>query len=157
MRRSWSLDAVPANCEVEVTLGAQQVNSQVDANGGWRVEFAPLPAGGPVTMTASDGSDNSVILERHPDRRRLGVFGHLNMQMGLQEADGGAEAIAAATSDMPIRVLSVPKATAKTPQSEIGAEWNTALRSRSPSCPPSLGFLLIICDRLPNSKLYRWA
>ncbi|MCC7334940.1 MAG: hypothetical protein IT422_07585 [Pirellulaceae bacterium] len=113
----------PANCEVEVTLGAQQVNSQVDANGGWRVEFAPLPAGGPVTMTASDGSDNSVILEDILIGDVWVFSGQSNMQMGLQEADGGAEAIAAATSDMPIRVLSVPKATAKTPQSEIGAEW----------------------------------
>lgn len=113
----------PADSQVKVSLGAQQVPTQVDANGGWRVEFAPLPAGGPVTMTASDGTDNLVIL----DDILIGdvwVFsGQSNMQMGLKEADGGVEAIATATSDIPVRLLSVPKATAKTQQSEIGAEW----------------------------------
>ena len=140
----------PANGELKVTLGAQQVKTQVDANGGWRVEFASLTAGGPVTMTVSDGADGLVKLEDILVGDVWVFSGQSNMQMGLKEADGGLEAIAAVNPAMPVRILSVPKATSEAQQSEIDAKWTRCTPESLPKLSAVAWFFARHLQRAPE-------
>lgn len=111
-----------AAAKVNVTLGSQERSAQIDADGNWRVEFDSLTAGGPYTLTASDGTDDVAL-----DDILIGdvwIFsGQSNMQMRLEEVDGGAAAIAENLAQIPIRLLIMPKAGAETPQAVLGTTW----------------------------------
>ncbi|MCA9008212.1 MAG: hypothetical protein KDB01_00625 [Planctomycetaceae bacterium] len=112
----------PAAANVNVTLESQERSTQIDADGNWRVEFESLPAGGPYVMTASDGT-RDVTLEDILIGDVWICSGQSNMQMRLEEVDGGEEAIAASLAQTPVRLLIMPKAGAETPQADLGTTW----------------------------------
>lgn len=112
----------PEGSKVTVKLGDTTRPAKTDETGRWKVSFDARPAGGPFLVTARSG-DSEVKM----DDVRIGdvwlFSGQSNMQMGLDEAIGGAGEIAAATASMPVRILSMPKAAAETPVEDIGATW----------------------------------
>jgi sialate O-acetylesterase len=112
-----------ADSKVTISLGSQKRAGDVAADGRWSVTFEAMPAGGPYAMSASDGSAEVKI-----DDLLVGdvwlCSGQSNMQMGLDETDGGPEAIKSATTEMPVRVLSVPKAGAETPEDKLDTKWS---------------------------------
>ena len=112
----------PAGARLRVSLGPQSHEATVAADGSWKVDFDPLPAGGPHILTATDGRANARIEDVLVGDIWV-CSGQSNMQMGLEEAQDGPAAIAAGAKDSTIRLLSVPKAAADKPQTEIGATW----------------------------------
>ncbi|MCP5544596.1 MAG: hypothetical protein H7A49_11900 [Akkermansiaceae bacterium] len=112
----------PERSEVTVILGATKLPAKADAKGRWKVVFDPLPAGGPFLLTARHG-DMEVQLEDVLIGDVWLFSGQSNMQMGLDEAIGGPVEIAAATAEMPVRLLRMPKAAAETAEDDIGATW----------------------------------
>lgn len=111
--------------KVNVSLGSQKRSAEVKQDGSWTVDFAPMKAGGPYSLEASDGSESASV--GNVLVGDVWVFsGQSNMQMGLDEMLGGAEAIAIASKDPKIRLLVMPKAGADAPQQEVEAKWQTS-------------------------------
>lgn len=108
--------------ELEFSFASDAKPVTVGEDGTWRVTLPAMKAGGPFTMEISDG-DTSVSL----GDVMLGdvwIFsGQSNMQMGLDEVEGGDEVLAEASADAGIRLLSMPKAGAPEPSADPGAEW----------------------------------
>ncbi|HTI97397.1 MAG TPA: sialate O-acetylesterase [Dongiaceae bacterium] len=112
----------PAGREITVSLGAQQQTAKIDAAGQWQVIFDPMFAGGAYRLQVTAGN-TQVTLEDVLIGDVWLFSGQSNMQLGLGEALGGSAALAAAQSNAPVRLLSVPKAGAATPQENLGAAW----------------------------------
>lgn len=114
-----------AGGKVEVSLGSQKRSAKVEQDGSWKVDFPAMKAGGPFSLEASDGEETASVGDV-----LLGdvwVFsGQSNMQMGLDEMLGGAEAVATASKDAKLRLLVIPKAGADTPQDNVEAKWQKA-------------------------------
>ena len=115
----------PENGTMNVSLGKESLSSKVGADGTWKAEFAARPAGGPFVLEASDGSATAKV-----EDVLIGdvwvCSGQSNMQMGLDEAIGGAAMIAKGSADERLRVLVIPKAGADKPQTDPGAKWSHA-------------------------------
>jgi sialate O-acetylesterase len=108
--------------EVFVELVSQKVATRADAEGRWRVNLQPLPAGGPHELVV-----------RGPVRR---VFrdvligevwvcsGQSNMQWSVDASSDPAQE-QAKSSDQ-IRLLTVPNVTAEEPQADVPTRWVVA-------------------------------
>ncbi len=113
-----------AGGSVTVSLGPQKRPAKVGQDGSWKVDFAAMEAGGPHSLEASDGKETTTVGDVLVGD--VWIFsGQSNMQMGLDEAVRGSEAVASLSQDPVIRLLTMPKAAADTPQSDVGAEWRT--------------------------------
>lgn len=114
-----------AGGKVDVSFASQKRSAKVEQDGHWKVEFPAMKAGGPFSIEASDGKETASVSDV-----LLGdvwVFsGQSNMQMGLDEMLGGADAVATASKDAKLRLLVMPKAGADTPQDEMEAKWQKA-------------------------------
>ncbi len=115
----------PENGMVNVSLGEESRSAKVAADGTWRAEFPAMTAGGPFVLEVSDGKASVTI-----DDVLIGdvwiCAGQSNMQMGLDEALGGAAMIAKGAADERLRLLMMPKAAADKPQADPGAKWGRA-------------------------------
>ncbi len=106
--------------EVKVSFAGQEVSAK-PADGKWRVDLAPMTAGGPHLMTITQGATkvevNDVLIGE--------VWicgGQSNMQWTLKQSDGGSEAIANSANDM-IRLMTVPRKGADAPATAVEASW----------------------------------
>ena len=110
------------NSELTITLASQAQSVKVDTDGHWSLTLPAMKAGGPFTLTASQGG-KSVKL----DDVLLGdvwvCSGQSNMQMGLSEAIGGEENLTALSRRSAIRFLEIPRGGADFPQASFKAEW----------------------------------
>lgn len=106
---------------VEVTPSwGGTVATRADGAGSWSVQVETPGAGGPHSLRFV-GNDE-VVLEDVWTGDVWVCSGQSNMQWGLRQSDGGAEAIAAA--DHPrLRFFEVPRRTAMTPQDACGGAW----------------------------------
>lgn len=108
--------------DLKLSFAGEAEEVKVDENGVWRATLPARPAGGPFRMEISGGRGSSVL-----DDVLMGdvwVFaGQSNMQMGLGEADEGAEAIREIAQDSRIRILRIPKAAAPEPDDDPGEPW----------------------------------
>ena len=112
-----------AGGSVKVSLGSQERTAKIGADGQWTASLESMSPGGPHILKLSDGN-KEVTLEDVLIGDVWLFSGQSNMQMGLGEVIGGDEALAAVQSDAPVRLLMMPKAGAKTPQENPGAEWS---------------------------------
>lgn len=139
----------PAGGNVEISLGSQKLPAKVELDGSWKVDFPAMGAGGPYSLEATDGKETATV-----DDVLVGdvwIFsGQSNMQMGLDEAAGGAEAIAAASKDARIRLLVMPKAGADTPQSDLGAKWRPCTPESLKKFSAVAGFFALELHRDPS-------
>ncbi|MBK1816086.1 hypothetical protein JIN84_10725 [Luteolibacter yonseiensis] len=141
----------PAGERVKVTFAAQERSVKVGDDGIWKADFPALTAGGPYVLEASDGKATASVGDVLVGD--VWVFsGQSNMQMGLDEAIGGAEAIASAAKDPKIRVLVMPKAGADTPQSVVGAKWRTSTPDSLNKFSAVAGFFAVHLHRDPALK-----
>ncbi len=114
----WGWDA--PGSEVTVQLAGQRKQAVAGPDGKWTVRMDPLPAGGPHLLIVH-GTGRQI-------RRDILVgevwicSGQSNMWWPLRNARNGAEQVAAASHDR-LRLLTVPRESARTPQERIDAEW----------------------------------
>lgn len=106
--------------KVTVTIAGQEA-STMPLDGKWKVELQPIAAGGPYTLTISQGT------EKHELKNILVgevwiCGGQSNMQWALKQSDGGSEAIAASANDK-IRLIDVPREGAEKPKATVAAKW----------------------------------
>jgi len=106
--------------KVTVSIAGQEV-SAMPKDGRWRVDLAPLAAGGPHVLTIQQGATKFELKDVLVGEVWI-CGGQSNMQWALKQSDGGSEAIAASANDK-IRLLTVPRKGADAPTTELGASW----------------------------------
>ena len=106
-----------AGGKVTVTLGGQTASASADAQGKWKVQLPPQPAGGPYALTAtSDGQKVS-----RADILLGDVYlcsGQSNMEF-LQRASTNAIGATYTAQNDRIRYLNVPRNSALAPQDDL--------------------------------------
>jgi sialate O-acetylesterase len=117
--------AVPGT-PVIVDFAGKTVNAQADAEGRWHATLPPQPAGGPHELTVRAGE----AVQRVRDVQMGDVWlcaGQSNMELPVWRALNADGEIASATQPM-IRLFTVPKAAAITPQTGFQAPvaWTPA-------------------------------
>ena len=103
----WGFDAPGTTVTVILDGGAQRLANTTDATGLWRVTLAPVPPGGPHTLTASSSGGGSAALD---DVQFGAVFvcgGQSNMQFSLHAALNASAEIADAANHPLIRLFTV--------------------------------------------------
>lgn len=104
-------------------------DAKADAEGRWAMKIATGEAGGPYTVTVSDGKE--VVLDNVMLGEVWVCSGQSNMEMPVsgfmfQPVEGAVDAIADAGMYPGIRMFTVPKVSSKTPLDDCDAAWQTA-------------------------------
>ncbi|MET0549178.1 MAG: sialate O-acetylesterase [Xanthomonas sp.] len=111
---------------VSVTFARQSLSARADADGHWRATLQPIAAGGPYDMTVRAGQDRQVVRDVLMGDVWL-CSGQSNMELPVWRALDANRELAAATQPS-IRLFTVPKAAAVTPQEAFPAAvaWGPA-------------------------------
>ena len=109
--------------KVTVSIAGQEAVA-IPKDGRWKVELAPLAAGGPYVMTISQGKDKLEVKNLLVGEVWI-CGGQSNMQWPLKQSDGGSEAIATAANDK-IRLFTVPRKGSDKPEANVEARWEAA-------------------------------
>lgn len=127
---------------ITVTLGSAKASAHADAAGDWRVELPPMKAGGPyrLAVTGADGSSAAA------DDVLIGdvwlCSGQSNMELSVSHSLG-ADAAAQAPPDPQLRLFTVPRKAAETPEAELGGgPWQIAGPDSVPSFSAACYFLI---------------
>jgi len=105
-----------------LTLPSGSHSVRTDADGQWSTTVPAMPAGGPHTLTASDGDSQTKLDDVWVGDVWL-ASGQSNMQMGAAESIGGQETMAALSRRRAVRFLEVPRGGADAPAKELKAVW----------------------------------
>ncbi|MDQ0252371.1 sialate O-acetylesterase [Sphingomonas kyeonggiensis] len=117
---------------VRISLAGQLVAVKADRAGRFSATLAPLPAGGPYEMQISARSGLAIVR----DLLIGDVFlcsGQSNMEMSVERSQD-SYSVYAATDDQ-LRLLTVPKATAFTPQTGFAAQPGWAATTPATASP----------------------
>jgi len=113
---------MPATAE----LCGQTLTTRADERGAWRVTFAPLTPGGPFTLRVR-GSSTVVVRDVLIGDVWL-CSGQSNMEWPLLQSDGADDELRRA--DIPgLRLVTVPKIPADTPQRDAAMSWSVCSAS----------------------------
>jgi sialate O-acetylesterase len=105
---------------VAVQLGSQKKSAVADAGGRWKVVLDPLKAGGPVEMSVS--AKESVTIRNVLIGEVWLCSGQSNMGWSVRLSLNPDQEIAAANYPK-IRLFSVPRREAETPQTDVEGTW----------------------------------
>lgn len=112
--------AVPGQA-VTVTIDGQSVTTKADEAGNWRVELAPLPAGGPHQLAVEAGTVRVI------DDVLVGEVwfcsGQSNMEWPVEKSNEAAIEIVSANHAQ-IRFLKVPRVGTQEPQRDFEGAWS---------------------------------
>lgn len=106
--------------KVTVSIGDQQLATEADAQGRWRVALAPHPAGGPVEVTIAGA--NTIMLKNVLFGDVWVCGGQSNMVMSLYGTLGG-EAEALKANYPKLRYFNQQAACALEPQTDCVGKW----------------------------------
>lgn len=111
---------------VSVALAGRTVTTRADPGGRWHATLAPTAAGGPYEMSVRAGQVTRVVRDVQMGDVWL-CSGQSNMELPVWRTLDAASEIAAATHPS-IRLFTVPKAAAVTPQHDVQAPaaWQPA-------------------------------
>lgn len=109
---------------VTVTLGTQRVQATANAQGDWKVQFAPLAASAqPLTLTAAQAGDPAVLTVHDVLVGDVWICsGQSNMEWPVSLVNDAEKEIAAANHPQ-LRLFQVPKKIAYAPESTVAASW----------------------------------
>ncbi len=111
---------------VAVALARQQISTRADATGHWQATMSPMPAGGPYTLTVRAGQAHQRVGDLLVGDVWL-CSGQSNMELPVWRTLDANSEIAAATHPT-LRLFTVPRASAATPQQRFQAPvaWQLA-------------------------------
>src|SRR6185369_320961 len=108
-----------------VKLDERAASTTADSTGRWRLAFAPLPAGGPHTLTVSRADERIVVRDILAGDVWL-ASGQSNMEFRVDQGANAANEIASAR-DSSIRQFKIPISWAESPvDSLVGGAWTVA-------------------------------
>ena len=115
----------PPRSRVTVKLDERSASTTADSTGRWRLAFAPLPAGGPHTLTVSRADERVVIHDVVAGDVWL-ASGQSNMEFRVEQGANAAHEIASA-HDSSIRHFKIPISWAERPVDSLaGGAWSVA-------------------------------
>lgn len=106
--------------EVTITIAGQHVVTKADANGRWRIDLAPMPAGGPHTLKVA--GNTRVTIKDVLVGEVWVCSGQSNMEYQVRRSNNAAAEIAAAKFPR-VRLFHVAKRAAAKPQMDVKASW----------------------------------
>lgn len=105
---------------VTVTLGGSKATATTDGQGKWMVRLDPLPAGGPLELSVA--GNNALTIKNVLVGEVYIASGQSNMEMSVNAVRNRDQEVAAA--DHPsIRMFTVGKRIATTPQTDCRGSW----------------------------------
>ena len=107
--------------EVSVSIAGKSLRTQAGENGAWKVVLPRLRKSGPYTMTVQ-GAVNTITLEDVLAGEVWIASGQSNMQWPVKLSNN-PEAEISAANHPEMRLFTVPRTIAETPQSTCGGEW----------------------------------
>jgi sialate O-acetylesterase len=111
---------------VSVTLGEATASTQADRAGSWRVELPTMTAGGPYRLAVTGAGGASAAAEDVLIGDVWLCSGQSNMELSVSHSLG-ADAAAQAPPDPQLRLFTVPRKAAQTPEAELGGgPWQIA-------------------------------
>lgn len=115
----WGSTDKPGKVTVSI---AGQTASAEPKDGKWRVDLAPLAAGGPHVLAIAQG-DEKLELKNVLAGEVWLCGGQSNMQWSVSQSAGAQEAIAASANEK-IRLFTVPRRGAPAPESDVKGNWS---------------------------------
>jgi sialate O-acetylesterase len=106
--------------KITITAGDRRAEATAGADGRWLARIDPLKAGGPIEVTIA-GKNSVTIKDVLVGEVWVGA-GQSNMQMRLDQADGGVEA-ATAANDAQVRFFMTGGGAEAEPQTKINGRW----------------------------------
>jgi sialate O-acetylesterase len=108
--------------KVSVSLNGHILSTKADEQGGWKIIFKPMPAGGPYIMKITSGKDKLAYSDVMVGEVWL-CSGQSNMEFALSNALG-YKAEQKKAAQMPIRHFKVPNKMSLEPEKDIsGGQW----------------------------------
>ena len=122
----WGKAAPGKKVTIRPPWSTQGITANVGKDGRWRAAVPTPEAGGPYTIELSDGE--RLTLRDVLIGEVWLCSGQSNMEMPVhgfpnQPVEGSADAIIRAKAATPIRLCTVKRSTARTPQEECAAQW----------------------------------
>jgi sialate O-acetylesterase len=123
----WGKAAASANVSVRTSWNGKSYSSRADKDGNWKVKVATPSAGGPYTVTISDGKP--VTLKNVMIGEVWICSGQSNMEMPMKgfwnQPITGSNELIATSANQNIRMFTVTKATSLTPLQDFKGSWKT--------------------------------
>lgn len=115
------------NATVKVTIASQRVTAVVETNGAWKTYLAPMAAGGPYRLTASQGDTVDIVEDVLYGDLWL-CSGQSNMQMPVKET-AAVEQAAVSANHPQLRLCTVAKGWNAAPQTAADIKWQLCARA----------------------------
>lgn len=124
--RFWGTASPGKKVTIRPSWSSQAVTTTADKEGRWQADVPTPQAGGPYTIELSDGE--RLTLRDVLIGEVWLCSGQSNMEMPMrgfnnQPVTGATELIVGAKTSTPIRICTVKRATARTPQASCSAQW----------------------------------
>jgi sialate O-acetylesterase len=123
----WGKAAVNATVRVSTSWNNKSYTATADKSGNWKVKVATPGAGGPFNVTISDGKP--VTLKNVMIGEVWVCSGQSNMEMPMKgfraQPIAGSNEYIATSSNVQIRLITVPRVTSLTPTDDFKGEWKT--------------------------------
>ena len=125
----WGEASPRSRVRVTTSWNGRTYDAKADAEGRWTMKIATDEAGGPYTVTVSDGRE--IVLDNVMLGEVWVCSGQSNMEMPVsgfmfQPVEGAVDAIADAGMYPGIRMFTVPRVSSQTPLQDCEAAWQTA-------------------------------
>lgn len=122
----WGTAAAGARISVKESWFGKKYNTKADAQGKWLVRIATPQAGGPYTITISDGE--AITLKNVLIGEVWFCSGQSNMEMPMkgydaQPVEGSAEYIIKAKKSTPIRICTIQRASSTSIMDKTTGSW----------------------------------
>ena len=121
----WGKAAAGSNVSVKTSWNGKSYSTRADKDGNWKLKVTTPAAGGPYTVTVSDGK--AITLKNVMIGEVWVCSGQSNMEMQMkgylnQPITGSNEFIATSSNEQ-IRLISVPRLTSLIPLDDFTGEW----------------------------------
>ena len=125
---------------VSVSMAGQSVEGTVGEDGAWRVDLAPMPAGGPYELVVTSGGDTITLADQLVGEVWL-ASGQSNMQWSITNTDGLDEEMARCENDN-LRFAMVYREVSTEPLADLRKlePWFTCTKDNLLNCYDGAGF-----------------
>lgn len=121
----WGSATAGATVTIKTSWNGKSYNARADQNGKWKTKISTPSAGGPYTITVSDGK--AITLRNVLIGEVWVCSGQSNMEMPMKgfrnQPVTGSNEIVATSSNSNIRFITIPKAASLTPVDDFNGSW----------------------------------
>jgi len=123
----WGNATANSNVSVKTSWNGKSYSAHADKDGNWKVKVATPSAGGPYTVTVSEGK--SITFRNVMIGEVWVCSGQSNMEMPMKgyknQPVAGSNEFIASSSNIQIRLITVPRVTSLTPLVDFKGDWKT--------------------------------